>query len=96
MTDGCCARATLSPNIGATPRTGPGDAIRDRRVPTFAAIPAGWRLRVTLTTADTPHLAGGVYQVERNDAAASYLNVAVAPPSVFSAPCGAFCSAVGR
>ncbi len=74
--------------------------------PTFAAIPAGWRLRVTLTTADTPHLepsaaqtphlVGGVYQVERNAAAASYLNVALVPPSAFSAPCGALCSAGGR
>ena len=75
--------------------------------PTFAAIPAGWRLRVTLTTADTPHLepsaapraphlVGGVYQVERNAAAASYLNVPLAPaPSAFSAPCGALCSAGG-
>ena len=73
--------------------------------PTFAAIPAGWRLRVTLTTADTPHLepgaartphlVGGVYQVERDAAAASYLNVPLVPPSAFSAPCGALCSAGG-
>ncbi len=53
--------------------------------PTFAAVPAGWRLRLTVTTADTPHLTpspvqfghlvGGVYQVEHTAGAASYLNV---------------------
>jgi predicted acyl esterase len=53
--------------------------------PTFATIPAGWRLRVTITTADTPHLeptiaqlpslVGGVYQVSLGR---SFLNVPLA------------------
>ncbi len=74
--------------------------------PTMAELPAGWRLRVTLTTADTPHLlpslstlpalAAGVYQVQRNQGAASVLNVPLAPASDFtSAPCGSVCSAAG-
>ena len=73
--------------------------------PTMAEIPAGWRLRVTLTTGDTPHLlptvvqltrlAGGVYRVERNAGAASVLNVPLAPVSSFWVPCGALCSAEG-
>ena len=73
--------------------------------PTFAEIPAGWRLRVTLTTSDTPHLVptaaqlpdlvGGVYQVQRNSTAASYINVPLAPAGAFSIPCGALCSATG-
>lgn len=73
--------------------------------PTFAEIPAGWRLRVTLTTGDSPHLgptapqvaslAGGVYQVQRNASAASYINVPLAPADTFSTPCGALCSAAG-
>ncbi len=74
--------------------------------PTMAELPTGWRLRVTLTTADTPHLlptlvqlptmAGGVYQVQRNQGAASALNVPLAPASDFaSSPCGSICSAAG-
>ncbi len=73
--------------------------------PTFAAIPAGWRLRVTLTTGETPHLfptavqltrlVGGIYHVERNTNAASVLNVPMAPVSAFWVPCGALCSAAG-
>ena len=73
--------------------------------PTFAEIPAGWRLRVTLTTGDTPHLfptavqlarlVGGIYHVERNTVAASLLNVPLAPASAFWVPCGALCSAAG-
>jgi predicted acyl esterase len=73
--------------------------------PTFAAIPAGWRLRVTLTTSDTPHLAptavqlphliGGVYQVQRHAGAASYLNVPLASAAAFAAPCGALCTPAG-
>ena len=59
--------------------------------PTFAQIAAGDRLRLTLTTSDLPaliptapdaaNLAGGVYQVQRNSAAASYLEVLSAPTS---------------
>jgi uncharacterized protein len=63
--------------------------------PTMAKLPAGDRLRLTLTTSDTPHLlpipeqaanlAGGVYQVQRNAKAASYLEVPLASPSAFDA-----------
>jgi len=73
--------------------------------PTFALIPAGWRLRVTLTTAETPHLlatvaqlpalVGGLYQIQRHDGAASFLNVPLAPASAYDAPCGSMCSAAG-
>jgi hypothetical protein len=73
--------------------------------PTFAQIPAGWRLRVTLTSADTPHLmptltqgahlVGGVYQVQRTAPAPSVLNVPLAPVSSLSTPCGALCSPGG-
>jgi hypothetical protein len=73
--------------------------------PTMAEIPAGWRLRVTITTADTPHLfataaqlpslAGGMYEVQRHLGAASFLNVPLAPVSAFSLPCGALCSTAG-
>jgi putative CocE/NonD family hydrolase len=51
--------------------------------PTLAQLAAGHRLRLTLTTSDTPHLlpgaaqlqnlAGGVYQIERSSRLASYL-----------------------
>jgi uncharacterized protein len=57
--------------------------------PTLAQIAAGDRLRLTLTTSDLPaliptltdaaNLAGGVYQVQRNSAAASYLEILSAP-----------------
>ena len=73
--------------------------------PTMTELPAGWRLRVTITTGDTPHLfpsaaqlphlLGGVYQVERSAAAASALTVPVAPVSSFTAACGSLCSAAG-
>jgi hypothetical protein len=53
-------------------------------------------LRLTLTTSDTPHLlpspgqaanlAGGIYMVQRNADAASYLEVPVARPDAFE-PC---------
>lgn len=53
--------------------------------PTFARLAAGHRLRLTLTTADIPHLlataaelqnlTGGVYRIERNRRFASYLEV---------------------
>jgi hypothetical protein len=68
--------------------------------PTFATIPAGWRLRVTVTTADTPHLVptavqlpglvGGVYDIVRSR---SFVNVPLAPPGTFSATCGQVCAA---
>jgi putative CocE/NonD family hydrolase len=66
--------------------------------PTFAKLAAGHRLRLTLTTSDVPHLTpipaqtanlvGGVYQVQHNANAASYLNVPIAPASAFDDPCG--------
>lgn len=53
--------------------------------PTTASLAPGHRLRLTLTTSDLPHLlptpshasdlAGGVYRIQRNRAAASYLEV---------------------
>jgi putative CocE/NonD family hydrolase len=73
--------------------------------PTMAELPAGWRLRVTITTGDTPHLfptltqsprlVGGIYQVQRNAGAPSALTVPLAPASAFSVPCGALCTAAG-
>ena len=65
--------------------------------PTFALIPKGDRLRVTLTTADTPHLlpteaqlgqlAGGVYDVSLGGANSSYLEAVLVPASRFDRPC---------
>jgi putative CocE/NonD family hydrolase len=59
--------------------------------PTFAQIAQGHRLRLTLTTSDLPavvptapddaNLTGGVYQVQRNQAAASYIELLSAPTS---------------
>jgi putative CocE/NonD family hydrolase len=61
--------------------------------PTFARLGAGHRLRLTLTTSDTPHLgptpaqlaalAGGVYAVQRTAMFASFLEVPMAPASRF-------------
>ncbi len=68
--------------------------------PTFALIPKGDSLRVTLSTADTPHLlptpaqlanlAGGVYQVSTSAAAPSYLEAMLLPASRFNQNCS-FC-----
>jgi putative CocE/NonD family hydrolase len=65
--------------------------------PTFAELDKGHRLRVTLTTSDSPHLLplpadtanldGGVYQVQRNASHASFINVPLAKEGSFS-PCG--------
>jgi putative CocE/NonD family hydrolase len=62
--------------------------------PTFARVAAGHRLRLTLTTSDTPHLlptvpelerlAGGIYSLQRNAAAASYVELPVAPDAFAS------------
>ncbi|HVX20320.1 MAG TPA: CocE/NonD family hydrolase [Acidimicrobiales bacterium] len=70
--------------------------------PTFAQVPAGWRIRVTLSTSDTPnlaptlaqlpHLVGGVYQVQRTAAAASFVNLPLAPQRAFATPCTAVCA----
>ncbi len=85
----------------------PGQVTREdiQVYPTMTELPVGWRLRVTITTGDTPHLVpslaqlpklvGGVYDVERNAAAASSVTVPVAPLSSFSDPCGDVCSADG-
>jgi putative CocE/NonD family hydrolase len=69
--------------------------------PVFATIPAGHRLRVTLTTSDFPHslpaprqlvnLVGGVYEVQRTPAAASFVHLPLAPAGAFPTPC-AVCS----
>jgi uncharacterized protein len=63
--------------------------------PTFARIAAGHRLRLTLASSDTPHLApmpsqllgliGGVYQVQRTGSAPSYLEVEQSSPGAFAA-----------
>ncbi len=59
--------------------------------PTFADLAAGHRLRLNLTTSDLPallptvadatNLVGGVYQVQRNQAAASYVEALSGPAS---------------
>jgi hypothetical protein len=73
--------------------------------PTMTEIPSGWRLRVTITTGDTPHLLpslaqvpklfGGLYDVQRNAGAASSLTVPLAPLTAFGVPCGDVCTAQG-
>ncbi len=66
--------------------------------PMFATVPAGHRLRLTLTTADTPHLAptapaflnllGGLYEVARHAGAASFVEIPIAPAGALAQPCG--------
>jgi putative CocE/NonD family hydrolase len=61
--------------------------------PTFAYIAPGHRLRVTITTSDTPHLMptpaqlpnliGGVYHIQRTAAFPSCVNVPLADPGAF-------------
>jgi predicted acyl esterase len=61
--------------------------------PTLAELAAGHRLRLTLNTSESPHLlptpaqstqlAGGIYHVQRNDQAASFLEVPMARPDSF-------------
>ena len=56
--------------------------------PTFAELAAGHRLRLTLTTSDSPHLlpipqqaanlAGGIYEVQRHAGAASFIELPLA------------------
>ena len=72
--------------------------------PTFAEIPKGDSLRVTITTADTPHLlptaeqlanlAGGSYTVGLNAAAPSYLDAVLLPASQLTRGC-ALCAQAG-
>jgi uncharacterized protein len=62
--------------------------------PTFAQLAAGHRLRLTLNTSDPPaliptaadaaNLIGGVYQIDRNRAGASYLEALTAPASLLT------------
>jgi hypothetical protein len=85
----------------------PGQVTREdiQVFPTMTELPAGWRLRVTVTTGDTPHLYpsltqaphlfGGIYNVQRNAEEASSLTVPLAPLSAFSVPCGDVCSPQG-
>jgi hypothetical protein len=64
--------------------------------PTVARITKGHSLRLTLTTSDTPHLlptrtqgadlAGGLYEIQRNKAAASFLEVPLVASSQFPRP----------
>jgi putative CocE/NonD family hydrolase len=66
--------------------------------PTLATLPAGHRVRLTLTTADTPHLTptaprfldllGGVYSVARQAGAASFVEIPLAPAGALARPCG--------
>ena len=61
--------------------------------PTFALVPKGYQLRVTLSTSDTPHLlptprqladlAGGVYGVQLNRTTPSYLEAVLLPAARF-------------
>jgi putative CocE/NonD family hydrolase len=63
--------------------------------PVVDELLAGHRLRLTLTTSDTPHLlplagqlshlVGGIYQIQRNAGAASFLEVPLADASAFPA-----------
>ena len=63
----------------------------------FARLKKGHSLRLTITTSDTPHLLltphqltnviGGVYQVQRNASAASFLEVPLAPSGAFGDVC---------
>ena len=65
--------------------------------PTFARLAPGHRLRVTITTSDVPHivptppqianLAGGVYNIEHNAAAPSFLELPLAPATAFTKAC---------
>jgi hypothetical protein len=85
----------------------PGQVTREdiQVFPTMTELPAGWRLRVTITTGDTPHLFpslaqaphlfAGIYDVQRNAVAASSLTVPLAPVSGFKVPCGDVCSPQG-
>ena len=65
--------------------------------PTFWRLAAGHRLRVVITTSDTPHLLpipaqmvnliGGVYAVQRSPAASSSIQVPLAPAGAFATAC---------
>lgn len=66
--------------------------------PTVTRVPAGYRLRLTLSNYDAPHLlptpvqdaslAGGAYTVSRNaDNGASFINLPLVAPSYFATPC---------
>jgi hypothetical protein len=64
-------------------------------LPTVPRIVKGHTIRLTLTTSDTPHLlptrtqaadlAGGIYAVQRNRAATSFVELPLAPAAEFPA-----------
>jgi putative CocE/NonD family hydrolase len=65
--------------------------------PTDATVPAGYRIRVTVSTDDSPALipttaqlltlTGGVYQIERGGTDASYLEIPLATPGSLGPAC---------
>jgi putative CocE/NonD family hydrolase len=73
--------------------------------PTLAEIPKGDSLRVTISTSDTPHLlptprqlanlAGGIYAVELNATAPSYLEAVLLPASHLASQCTLCAQAAG-
>ena len=70
--------------------------------PTFARLAKGHRLRLTLTTNDTPHvqpaayqlpdLLGGVYTVHRNASTTSFVNIPFVDPATAGRVCGPICA----
>jgi hypothetical protein len=71
--------------------------------PTVARIAAGHRLRLTLTTSDTPHLlpsrtqaadlSGGLYDIQRNRSSASFVELPLVRSAEFKSPAGAVAAA---
>nr|WP_237535958.1 CocE/NonD family hydrolase [Streptomyces sp. SID3343] len=69
--------------------------------PTFASIAPGHRIRVNVTTADTPHLAAtltqtpglllGIYQLKTGPNTPSSVTLPLAPASAFGTPCTNVC-----
>ncbi|MFE4456434.1 CocE/NonD family hydrolase [Nocardia tengchongensis] len=69
--------------------------------PVFASIAPGHRIRVVVTTADTPHLAptipqgsdllAGIYQVKEGPDSASSVTIPLAPTSAFGTACTSVC-----
>ncbi|MBJ7330053.1 MAG: CocE/NonD family hydrolase [Solirubrobacteraceae bacterium] len=75
-------------------RPGPAGRYDVEVNPIFARIPAGWRLRLTITSAVTPNLlpslaqmptlVGGIYHVQTNGATPSFLNAPLFPAREFA------------
>lgn len=69
--------------------------------PTFASLAPGHRIRVVITTADTPHLSAttpqtfkllaGVYQLKSGPDTPSSVTVPLAPATGFGTPCTSVC-----